>query len=121
MSAMDTVGANLRYIGADQLRTFADSLDGAVLLSPANTSLGRLAGALIDPIRRQICYLVVESRSWLAMHQYLLPLGIARFDRERKALLVDVEAAELREVQVDTFQRFSDDDLIAALFSPVAA
>jgi hypothetical protein len=118
---MDVMGGNLRYIGADQLRTRADSLDGAVLFSPAEMALGRLAGALIDPMRRQVCYLIVESRSWLATHQYLLPLGIARFDRERKALLVDVEADALREVQVDTFQRFSDDDLIAALFSRVAA
>lgn len=118
---MDAIGTNLRYIGADQLRTSADSLDGAVLLSPADAALGRLSGALIDPIRRQLCYLIVESRSWLATHQYLLPLGIARFDREQKALRVDVEAASLREVHVDTFQRFSDDDLIAALFSPAAA
>jgi hypothetical protein len=118
---MDAMGANLRYVGADQLRTHADSLDGTVLLSPADTALGRLAGALIDPMGRQVCYLIVESRGWLAPHQYLLPLGIARFDRERKALLVDVEADTLREVQIDTFQRFSDDDLIAALFSPVAA
>jgi hypothetical protein len=118
---MDSIGANLRYIGADHLCTTADSLDGAVLLSPTDTTLGKLAGALIDPLRRRVCYLIVESRSWLRTHQYLLPLDITRFDRERKALCVDVEAAALREVHVDTFERFSDDDLITALFSPVAA
>ena len=118
---MDTIEANLRYIGAEQLCTTADPLNGAVLLSPTDTRLGKLAGALIDPLRRHVYYLIVESRSWLRTHQYLLPLDMARFDRERNALRVDVEAAALREVHVDTFERFSDDDLITALFSPVAA
>lgn len=118
---MDAIGANLRYIEADQLRTTADTLDGAVVVGPADTILGKLTGALIDPLRRHVCFLIVESRSWLATHQYLLPLGTARFDRERKALLVDVEAGDLREVRVDRFERFSDDDLIAAMFAPCAA
>ena len=118
---MDAIATNLRYIGAERLRTTADSLNGTVLLSPTDTTLGRLAGALIDPLRRRVCYLIVESRSWLLTHQYLLPLNIARFDRERNALCVDVEAAGLREVHVDSFEPFSDDDLITALFAPATA
>ena len=92
-----------------------------MVVSPADTILGKLTGALVDPLRRHVCFFVIESRSWFATHQYILPLGTARFDRERKALLVDVEADGLREVHADRFARFSDEDLIDAIFSPRAA
>lgn len=117
---MDTMGANLRYIDAGKLRTTADRLDGAVVVSPADNILGTLTGALIDPLRRHVSFLVVES-GWFAKHQYVLPLDTARFDRERNALLVDVEADGLSEVRVDRFARFSDEDLLDAMFSPRAA
>ena len=118
---MDAIGANLRYIKAEQLSTIEDRLDAAVVVGPQHNVLGRLAGALIDPLRRHVCFFVVESRSWFATRQYILPLGTARFDREHKELMVDVEADGLREVHVDRFARFSDADFMDAMFAPRAA
>ena len=97
---------------------------GAPLGAAAQTAdtLGTLAGALVDPGRRSICYLVVESRHWLKKHRYLLPLGVTRFDPVKQALLVDSANTDLREVTEDErLVPFSDDDLMTAVFSTRAA
>lgn len=119
---MDANAADLRYIKADHLSTTtAGELEGASVWGPADTSLGMLAGALVDPSHRNVCYLVIESKNWLKTHNYLLPMGLTRFDRERQALVVDADVADLQEVQLDRFPPFSDEDLIAAMFAPHAA
>ena len=118
---MDTMDDNLRFIEANQLRTTADRFNGAtVVVSPADTVFGKLVGALIDPPRRHVSFLVVESRRFLSRHQYLVPFDTARFDSEQNALRVDADET-LHEVRVDQFARFSDKDLLDAMFSPQAA
>jgi hypothetical protein len=119
---MDANAADLRYIKADHLSTTtAGELQGTSVMGQADTTLGILAGALVDPVHRTVCYLVIESRNWLTKHSYLLPLGLTRLDQSRQALLVDASAADLQEVQMDRFAPFSEEDLIAAMFSPRAA
>ncbi len=118
---MDANATNLRYLTADHLRTAAGGLDGATVVSPAHRTLGTLAGALVDPIGRQVCYWVIESGHWPLKHRYALPLSTTRVDPNRPALLVDVEAEDLQEVRAERFATFSDEDLIAAMFSPRAA
>ena len=118
---MDANAAHLRYLKADQLRTAAGGLNGTPVMSGADTTIGTLAGALVDPIGRQVCYLVIESGRWLMKHRYALPLGTTRVDPDRQALLVDADAGDLQEVRSERFTPFSQDDLIAAIFSPRAA
>src|SRR5215208_4613218 len=77
--AMEAITRDLRYLTAAQLRTVSDELKSTVLLNPDNRKLGRLAGALVDPLRRRVRYLIVESRDWLKLHRYVIPLGITRF------------------------------------------
>lgn len=117
---MDAIAANLRYIKADQLRTAAGELDGAPVISPAAAKLGTLAGALVDPAGRQVCYLVIESGRSLIKDRYLLPFDTTRFDPDRQALLVEATTNDLQEVRAERFAPFSD-DLIAAILSPRAA
>ena len=51
-----------------------------------------------------------------------MPFGTAHFDADRKALVVDDDTDGFRELLGDDqFQRFSDEDLITAMFSPRAA
>ena len=118
---MDANDANLRYIDAERLRIPAVAAGRSVLMGRRGTILGKLSGILVDPMRRQVRYLIVESRTWLATHHYSVPLDVTRVDRDQKALLVDVEADALSEVQVRDIPKFSDEDLIDAMFSPVAA
>jgi len=121
---MEQVDSNLRYIAAEHVDTPAGRLDGTILVSPSDESVGRLDGMIIDPIERHVRYFVVRSRSWLKTRLQLVPAAPARLDSEHKTLHVDInveDLPQLREIRSDTFQRFSDDDLIAALFSAHAA
>jgi hypothetical protein len=118
---MDPIAADLRYIAADHLSTGDGVLEGATVLSRADVSLGTLAGALVDPVHRNLCYLVVDHRRRLLRHRYLLPLDLTRYDRGRGALLVDADVTDLREVPMEQFAPFSDADLVTAIFSPRAA
>ena len=121
ISDMDARGANLRFVDADLLRALDGELNHAVVRGAADAVLGTLTGALIDPLQRRICFLVVESGSWLMRHQYALPIDAARVDRERHGLLTDVDGDTLREVDAARFPRFSDADVLDAMFSPRAA
>ena len=118
---MDGNAAHLRYLKADHLSTAAGALDGVPVMSSDAATLGTLAGALVDPVGRQVCYLVIESGRWLTKHRYILPLGTTRVDPDGQSLRVDADADDLQEVNDERFAPFSDDDLIAAIFSPRAA
>jgi hypothetical protein len=121
---MEPVDSVLRYIAAEQVDTPTGRLDGTVLVSPSDETVGTLDGMIIDPIERQVRYFVVRSRNWLKTARHLVPAMPARLDPDHRTLHVDIEADDLprlRQVRSDTFERFSDDDLIAALFSAHAA
>ena len=53
--------------------------------------------------------------------QYALPIDAARVDRQRHGLLLDVDSDTLREVDAERLPRFSDADVLDAMFSPRAA
>jgi hypothetical protein len=121
---MEQVDSTLCYVAAEHVDTPLGPLDGTVLVSPRDETVGRLDGMIIDPSERHVRYFVVRSRNWLKTHLYLVPATPARLDSERKTLHVDISAEDLpqlREIRPDTFHRYSDDDLIAALFSAHAA
>jgi len=121
---MDAMDADLRYIHADHVDTPAGRLDHAVLVSPTNARLGKLEGIVIDPMSRKVRYYVVESRGWLFSRHYLLPLMPARLDRDSNTMEVDVEAGDLDrldEVEPHAIPRFSDDDLLTAMFHSTAS
>src|SRR5262249_10061878 len=109
----------LKYLDAHHIETPAGRLDGAVFVSPTNAQLGKLDGVLIDPGQRRVRYYIVETRGRFSSRHYLLPLTATRLDSDRRTLEVDIEAEEIErldKVEPDTLPRFSDDDLIAALF-----
>ncbi len=117
---VSAIEPQLRYLDADHVGTPEGRLDGAVLVSRANARLGTLEGVLIDPRVRQVRYYVVErKRRWFGSQHYLLPLTTTRLDRDHHTLHVDVDPEEilqLPEVDPDDLPRFSDDDLLTALF-----
>jgi hypothetical protein len=121
IGGMEPMGANLRYIEAARLSTVDGRLEGAMVLGATATVFGRLTGVIVDPLRRQVCFLVVESHKGFATRRYAMPLGTARLDRGHEALLVDVDADALCEVKLERLVPFSDRDLIDAMFAPQAA
>ena len=113
----------LRYIGAEHVETPAGRLDGTVLVSPREETVGKLDGIVIDPVGRHLRYFVVRARALFQAPRHLVPATPARLDAEHKALHVDIEPDDLsmyRQVRPDTFPRYSDDDLLAALFRPTS-
>ena len=113
--------SQLRYIDAERLDAPGGSLDGVVVVSPTDATLGTLDGMIINPMRRQVCYYVVKARSAFRTHRYLLPAEPARLEQDRKSLHVDVELEELRrlpEAHSESFPAFSDLDAVDAIFAP---
>ena len=109
----------LRYVGADQLETPVGRLAGASLVSPSDEKLGRLDGAVIDPVERHVCYYIIHSGGWFGGRRYLVPALPARLDAERRALQVDLEPDQLNncsEWNRDSFPPYSDEDLLSAMF-----
>jgi PRC-barrel domain protein len=95
-------------------------LQGALVLGPSQEQLGKLNGVLVDPHERRLCYFVVESGHWLGRRQHLVPAGLARIERQRKAVCLDVEPdriADYEECHSDRLPAFSDEDVITAIFA----
>lgn len=119
---MDASGAHLRFVEVDRLRALGEGqLNNAIVRGAADAVLGTLTGALIDPLQRRVCFLIVESDRWFARHQYALPLDAARIDRTRHELVMDGGGDALHEVHVEGFARFSDQDVVDAMFPPHAS
>jgi len=110
----------LRYLSATDVEGPISTFDGLEILDREEQTIGRLDGIIIDPRERRVRYLVVDERKFVRRHRVLLPLEMTRIDAERAALHVDVDKADvddLQEFDTRTFPPFSDDDLITALFA----
>ena len=121
---MEHVDSALRYLPAEHVDTPVGALAGTILVSPTDETVGTLDGVVIDPALRKVRYFVVRSGNWLKTHRHLVPVTPARLDAAHRTLHVDLEPNDLPqcpEVRSDTFERYSDEDVIAALFSHRAA
>ena len=117
---METAEPHLRYISASRVETPAGSLDQLDVLNQQEANVGKLEGIVVDPGERQVRYFVVKDQRRFRSRHYLLPLAPATIDAEHRTLHVDVEpddVSELVDGPAETFPTFSDEDLIAALFS----
>jgi sporulation protein YlmC with PRC-barrel domain len=111
---------SLRYLKANDVKGPLRSFEGLEVLDREHQTIGRLDGIIIDPQERRVRYLVVDERKFVRRHRVLLPLETARVDAARAALHVDVDKADvddMEEFDTCTFPPFSDDDLITALFA----
>jgi sporulation protein YlmC with PRC-barrel domain len=115
-----SVTARLRYLNATRLEGPVPRFDRLVVLNSEGRRVGRLDGIIIDPAQRRVRYLVVDDSGFFKHHRYLLPLAPTRVDTERPALRVDIDSADLtrcEDFDPAAFPRFSDDDLLVALFA----
>jgi hypothetical protein len=117
VTSMGTRDSRLKFIEARWIETPVGRLDRAPVISPTNATLGTLDGVLVDPGARRIAFYVVESAE--RSRHFLVPQMPARLDASHQALEVDLEADNLDELDVvepAKFPRFSDGDLMNALF-----
>jgi hypothetical protein len=114
---MDTQDSRLKFIESRSIETPVGRLDRALVISPTNATLGTLDGVLVDPAARRIEFYVVESAE--GSRHYLVPQTPTRVDASHQSLEVDLETDDvdrLDDVEPAIFPRFSDDDLMTALF-----
>jgi hypothetical protein len=107
----------LRHLAAAKVETPMGTLDDLVVVSPTDGPLGKVEGIILDPEEKHVRYYVVESRDWFTTHRYLVPDAPRRIDWNRKALQVELDAADLShlpELRDDEFPPFSDEDLRSA-------
>lgn len=115
---------SLRYLDAKAVECPAGKLEGLSLVSRDDEALGKIDGVLIDPLTRKLRYFVVEAARLFNRRRYLVPVdGPAVMVPEDRALRVDASSDSIERHRFDSrsVQRFSDDDLMTALFSNHAA
>lgn len=116
----DDTANDLRYLEAESVRCPAGSLSEFRVCTEDAQSLGNVTGVLISPSRRQVRYLVLESRGLFAPRRYLLPAETgAVVHPERKVLQIGARKDELdlQSFKRSSVQEFSNDDAVTAMFA----
>lgn len=112
--------STLRYLEAERVKGPAGALSNVDLCDMYGNSLGSLEGVLVDPAERRLRFYVVESDSRRGPRHYLLPTDWpAQVEAGGRALKIDLDRDQLAtcdEFREADVTRFSDDDLIAAMF-----
>lgn len=115
---------SLRYLDANSVECPVGKLEGLSLCTQDDEPIGPIDGVLIDPAKRQIRYYVVGGSRLFYRRRYLVPADSpAVVVPEHKALRMEIPADGIERQRFDAraVQRFSDDDLLTAMFaSPTA-
>lgn len=115
----DDAGA-LRYLDANAVECPAGTLEGLSLFGRDDEALGVIDGVLINPETRQLRYFVVDRHRMFNRRRYLVSADTpAVMLPEDRALRVDIpsDAIERQRFDARAVSRFSDEDLLTALFS----
>lgn len=115
--------ADLRYLDASSVRCPAGYLSDFRVCTQDSEALGNIGGVLISPLTRRCEYFVIESRRFLSQKQFLLPIEAGAVVQEPATLKINARKDELdlEAFTPSSVPQFSDDDLIATMFSREAA
>ena len=116
--------SELSYLDASKVSSPAGALSELDVLSAEGRRLGTIEGVVIDAAARHVRYLAVRLSSWFGRRRYLVQANhLGQIESERKALRLrtDLRNNAVHDLDTETLRRFSDDDLLAAMFSPRAA
>ena len=88
--ATETYASRLRYLDADDLDDSTVSFDGLDVRGANDEKLGDLDGFIVDSESGRVFYAVVDAGGWFTSRRFLLPVGHATIDDDRRAMRVDV-------------------------------
>lgn len=111
----------LSYLDASKVTTPAGVLSELDVLSVEGRRLGTIEGVVIDAAAHLVRYLSVRTSGWFGHRRYLVRADQSgQIEGERKTfrLLVDLKNEAVRGLDLAALRRFSEDDLLAALFPP---
>lgn len=80
----------LRYVDADRVTAPDLSFDGLKVRNDAMDTLGSVEGFVVDNASMRPYYVVVDSGGWFKSKDFLVPIGHARLDDDRDALVVNI-------------------------------
>jgi hypothetical protein len=110
---------SLRYLEANAVDGPTGKLEGLSVVSQDDEALGVVSGVLIDPMTRKLRYFVVEAARLFNRRRYLVsaetPAVMVADDKLR--VEEPYERIERQRFDSRSVPRFSDDDLMAAMFS----
>jgi hypothetical protein len=111
--------SELSYLDAARVESPAGKLSELELVNADGERVGSIAGVVIEPAARRVRYLDVQADGWWRRRHYLVAADhLAQVDPTQKVLrLLDTEIAEVRDVDRARLHPFSDDDLLATVFS----
>jgi hypothetical protein len=115
--------SDLSYLDASRVTSPAGVLSELDVLSVEGQRLGSIEGVVIEAAARRVRYLCVRSAGWLRRRVLVLADHLGQIEVERKALRlrVDLGNEAVHGLDAAALRKFSDDDLLAAMFSPHAA
>ena len=114
----------LSYLDASKVTTPAGVLSELDVLSVEGRRLGTIEGVVIDAAAHLVRYLSVRTSGWFGRGRYLVradQTGQIEGDRKALRLLVDLRDEAVRGLDAAAFRKFSDDDMLAAMFPPRVA
>lgn len=113
----------LSYLDAAKVDSPAGILSELDVVTAEGEPLGSIAGVVIEAAAGRARYFDIQASGWLQRRHYLVDADqLGQVDSERKVLrLLGGEVTEVPDLDPSTLRRFSDDDLVAALFRPRAA
>jgi hypothetical protein len=110
--------SHLSYLEASKVNSPAGALADLDLVRANGQRVGRIAGVVIDSAARCVRYFDVQSAGWRRRHYLVAADQLAQLDPAQPVLrLLDNDLTEVRDLNPATLHRYSDDDLLAAMFS----
>ena len=118
MPSRDEPVSELCYLDAARVTSPAGVLSEVDVVTASGEKLGTIAGVVIEASARRARYFDVRSRG-LRRHNDLVQTDqLGQVDAARKQLrLLSSEVPEERDVRSESLRPYSDDDLMAALFT----
>lgn len=112
----------LRYLDAESVLVSGQPVGDFDVRTSDHRVLGAVQGILVEPSSRRACYYVVDTGGLFRRQRYLVPADrLATLDTGGGTIYIDVTRADVvAGFDESRIPRFSDDDLVATLFSPAA-
>ncbi len=104
----------LRYVKAGDLDDSTFDFDGLDVKNDADEKLGEVNGFILDADSARPYHVVVDSKGWFKTKHYLLPVGHAQLDVQRKVLVADLSREHIKKFpgfDLDTFAKWSEADV----------
>jgi PRC-barrel domain protein len=120
---MDHPRSWMRYLAAGDLDDGPLDFDGFEVDGIDAKKLGKVDGFIVDVSSGRPYYIVVNGGGWFRSKFFLLPVGHARLDEERKVLISDLDRERVENFpgfDKDEFARLSDEE-ITRLANRIAA